>query len=70
MAWITYLNRDGRDSRPLGGPYASLDEAKADLDRVRKATEAADPWAHFDSFRSADVPTLNHPPVFGNKEAA
>jgi hypothetical protein len=65
MPWITYLNRDGRDSRPLGGPYASLDEAKADMPRVRLATESADPWAHFDSFRSAEVSTVNPAPVFG-----
>jgi hypothetical protein len=67
MPWITYLNRDGRDSRPLGGPYATLDDAKADLPRVRANTEQADPFAFFDNFRSAEANVSRT--LFGNGSA-
>ena len=65
MPWITYLTRDGRDSRPLGGPYESLDAAKADLPRVRKAAEDADPFTFFDRFRSVEVSAITLTPIFG-----
>ena len=56
---------DGRDSRPLGGPYASMNEAKVDMPRVRLLAEKADAFAFFDNFRSAEIQTVNQAPLFG-----
>lgn len=64
--WITYLNRDGKDSIPLGGPYPSLDAAKADADRIRKMALVVDPFTHFDRLRSARVAGDLRKPLFGN----
>jgi hypothetical protein len=69
--WFTYARNGDRWSRPLGGPYDDLDLAKSDIDRIRSATESADPWAHFYTFVSVHLQTPPAtPPVFGTMSTA
>jgi hypothetical protein len=62
MPWITYARTDHpRNTSPLGGPYATLDEAKADKDRVVAATCKVDGYAWFWHWISVEVATENAP---------
>lgn len=70
MPWITYARTDHpRDTKPLGGPYESLEEAIADKWRVVDETCKVDGYAWFWHWLSVELPPERIPArtMFGSR---
>jgi hypothetical protein len=55
--WYHLLNRDGRMSRPLAGPYETWADAEAARRQVERMAEDADPRAVWDRTVTAVIPS-------------
>lgn len=55
MASFYVTVKDGPRTGWLLGPYATHNEARANVDRAKELAEKADRWAHFYAFGTARV---------------